>query len=352
MIEVEILDSNIDVFKESVMLDTLDFSEFIEITEAMNSSEFIQFCLLDESGHSIYKGTFEKKVSSDTFENDLAAKIESLLKRKKLTKEEAIEFFTKIAFDVPLFLQPRNKQQKKKKLTGLKIGKKGSPRMWAIFFCIVGLFVIAFIFLQNFRFSEVSPQKTVETTTSTEDPVLSMENYLEIASRDASRKEEIANFLAEKEDYERLEQFQKEYPTSIGQFELAFNEKDWDTVIQADISSLNENRSLMLAFAFLAKGMPNEAKTINQTLKNDELSEQIAILFLRQGNIKEAEVTQKSLKNEDLLEFIDSAKIFKEMITYYRKEKDQENEKIWQRKLENIGSAILPDSRTFEKGES
>ncbi|MFD1902543.1 hypothetical protein GQR36_27165 [Enterococcus termitis] len=49
------------------------------------------------------------------------------------------------------------------------------------------------------------------------------------------------------------------------------------------------------------------------------------------------------MKDSDLGELIDTAKLCREMIEHYKKEKDVENQKIWLNKLENLGKELLPN---------
>ncbi|OTE88438.1 hypothetical protein B1K96_35760, partial [Escherichia coli] len=94
--------------------------------------------------------------------------------------------------------------------------------------------------------------------------------------------------------------FQEAYPTEIGKFEVAFNQKDWQTVIEADISTLNNARKMMMAIAFIQLGQLEEAKLISESLEDTRLFMQLAVGYLRQKNVEEAKKIQDKLNDDQL----------------------------------------------------
>jgi N-acyl-D-aspartate/D-glutamate deacylase len=166
---------------------------------------------------------------------------------------------------------------------------------------------------------------------------ITLDNYLEIAEKVPSRQEEIADFLAQNHAFKKLEEYEEKYPTEIGAFELAFNHQEWEKVVKADVSHLTDERKMMLAIAFLELGNKKEAELINKQIQSKTLSKKIAIAYLQDQDINAAKEIQKQLRDKNLEELIDTAAIYKEMVDYYKAEKDTTNQEIWERKFKNLG---------------
>jgi hypothetical protein len=356
MVEVEILDAQIKGF--ALPLYPLEWEAFLEVTEAMNPSETLSFQLLEVGGAPFYQGKFEKQSSLESFEDDLKKKLKLLVKKKGITKEEEQQILELTGFIDKKSSIPTKKKQKDESISplirkGSKIEKNTLNRRPKLMdkkiltYILVGIVLVCSLgagayFLKD-GFLSGKEEPTTSISSSVEIPKITLDNYMEIAETDSDRQEEVVNFLVEQEAFEQLEAFQEAYPTEIGKFEVAFNQKDWKTVIEADISALNNSRKMMMAIAFIQLGQLEEAKLISESLEDPRLSMQLAVGYLRQKNVEEAKKIQDKLNDEQLAEMIDTTEIYVQMISHYSKVKDTKNQELWERKLKQIGKEYLPD---------
>ena len=352
MVEVEILDAQIKGF--ALPLYPLEWEAFLEVTEAMNPSEMLSFQLLEVDGAPFYQGKFEKQSSLESFEDDLKKKLKLLVKKKGITKEEEQEILELTGFiDKKPSLPNKNNQKDEnasaKSSSKRNVSLKQRPKflnkpiltytlVGIVFFILIG--AGAYFLKDGVLTGKEEPATSISS--SVETAKITLDNYMEIAEKEPDRQEEVVNFLVEQEAFEQLEAFQEAYPTEIGKFEVAFNQKDWKTVIEADISALNTARKMMMAIAFIQLGQLEEAKLINESLEDPRLSMQLAVGYLRQKNVEEAKKIQDKLNDEQLAEMIDTTEIYVQMIAHYSKEKDTKNQELWERKLEQIGKEYLP----------
>ncbi|MFD1902545.1 hypothetical protein GQR36_27175 [Enterococcus termitis] len=58
------------------------------------------------------------------------------------------------------------------------------------------------------------------------DDLLDKGNFIEACNEYPDKKKEIVSYLTEENLFSELKDFQKEYPTDVGAFELAFYEKN------------------------------------------------------------------------------------------------------------------------------
>lgn len=355
MVEVEILDAQIKGF--TLPLVPVEWEAFLEVTEAMNPSEMLSFQLLEVGGAPFYQGKFEKQSSLESFEADLKKKLKLLVKKKGITKEEEQKILELTGFiDKKLSLSTKKKQKDESISPLIRKGSKTEKitlnrrlRLMdkkILTYILVGIVLVcilgagAYFLKDGFLSGKEDPPTSISS--SVEIPEITLDNYMEIAETDSDRQEEVVNFLVEQEAFEQLEAFQEAYPTEIGKFEVAFNHKDWKTVIEADISTLNNSRKMMMAIAFIQLGQLEEAKLISESLEDPRLSMQLAVGYLRQKNVEEAKKIQDKLNDKQLAEMIDTTEIYVQMISHYSKEKDTKNQELWERKLEQIGKEYLP----------
>lgn len=353
MVEVEILDAQIKGF--TLPLVPVEWEVFLEVTEAMNPSEMLSFQLLEVGGAPFYQGKFEKQSSLESFEADLKKKLKLLVKKKGITKEEAQQILELTGF---IDKKPSLSTKPKDEAAFAKISKssrKGNISLnqrskfldkTFLTYILVGIalfFLIgAGVYFFKDRLFSGEEGSTSSIASSVETIEITLDNYMEIAENDSARQEEVVNFLVEQEAFDQLEAFQEAYPTEIGKFEVAFNQKDWQTVIEADISTLNNARKMMMAIALIQLGQLDEARLISESLGDTRLFMQLAVEYLRQKNVEEAKKIQDQLNDDQLAEMIDTTEIYLQMITHYAKEKDSKNQELWERKLEQIGKEYLP----------
>lgn len=355
MVEVEILDAQIKGF--TLPLYPLEWEAFLEVTEAMNPSEMLSFQLLEVDGAPFYQGKFEKQSSLESFEEDLKKKLKLLVKKKGITKEEEQQILELTGFIDKKSSLPTKKKETDEAISPFirqesikeKVTLKRRPKLMdkkILTYILVGIVLFFLIgsgayFLKG-EFLSGKEEPTTAISSSVEIAEITLDNYMEVAEKETDRQEEVVNFLVEQEAFEQLEAFQEAYPTEIGKFEVAFNQKDWQTVIEADISTLNNARKMMMAIAFIQLGQLEEAKLISESLEDEQLAMQLAVGYLRQKNVDEAKKIQDKLNDDQLAEMIDTTEIYVQMISHYSKEKDTKNQELWERKLEQIGKEYLP----------
>ncbi|WP_086325192.1 hypothetical protein [Enterococcus faecium] len=352
-VEVEILTTNISVFENQPPMTLFSYEEFLEITEAMKAGEYIKFQLLIVEGEPIYQGTYHKKKHLQTFEEDLEEKLELLVKNKSITELKKDEIWQSIheepiseADNSNLKSNSSSKVIKREypKISFSKLKKVEfhSEKMRPMLKRIGLIFLLLFLGVglglkKTFINTDKNNQTIVSGDHFNKETEITLDNYLEIAEKVPSRQEEIADFLAQNHAFKKLEEYEEKYPTEIGAFELAFNHQEWAKVVKADVSRLTDERKMMLAIAFLELGNKKEAELINKKIQSKTLSKKIAIAYLQDQDINAAKEIQNQLKDKNLEELIDTASIYKEMVDYYKSEKDTTNQEIWERKFKNLG---------------
>lgn len=181
----------------------------------------------------------------------------------------------------------------------------------------------------------------------------------ELGEKYPSKLEDIAKHYTDQQNWENLKIFQETYPTVSGAFDLAFYEHDWDTVIQTDITTLTEDKKIMLCYAYIEKNMLSEAELLANKLDSNQLNEALDYAYLRQTGklikdrkIGEAEDVGRKIHSEDLKkeyqDAIDSASIMEEMIALYKKQKDTKNQEMWERRMNDLGTELEERGITSE----
>ncbi|UXA04085.1 hypothetical protein [Enterococcus gallinarum] len=173
----------------------------------------------------------------------------------------------------------------------------------------------------------------------------------ELAAKYPDQLEEIAEYYKDNQNWDKLKMLQETHPTASGAFDLAFYERDWDTVIQTDVTTLTEERKIMLCFAYIEKNMIFEAELLAKKLDSDQLNEALDYAYLHQigSLIKEKKLNdvedigkkiQSAALQKEYQESVDSAHIMNDMIDLYQKQKDTKNKEIWERRLNDLGTAL------------
>lgn len=181
----------------------------------------------------------------------------------------------------------------------------------------------------------------------------------EIGEKYPSKLEDIAKHYTDQQNWENLKTFQETYPTVSGAFDLAFYEHDWDTVIQTDVTTLTEDKKIMLCYAYIEKNMLSEAELLANKLDSNQLNEALDYAYLRQTGklikekkIGEAEDVGGKIQSDDLKkeyqDAIDSATIMEEMIALYKKQKDTKNQEMWERRMNDLGTELEERGITSE----
>lgn len=290
--------------------------------------------------------------------NELLSYIEQELKRTyPKNKAEINLFIEELAAEYAEGRQrSHNKLPSATKITSYGFFSKKQVLIGTVIFVLLLTIMGVFLFVkQSKTIKNASSEQTnvsIEQQENKEDS--SMEQLLKkdsasnLGKKYPKRREEIAQALAKTKRFNELEKFQKAYPTTEGAFQVAFYKKDWSKVIQLNTGDFSNEKQIMLVHAYLSLGKISEAEILNEQLKSQTLKKEIKIAkkdksihFTQQGKFKEALALQKELKDPDIEELIATGKTCQEMITYYQKEKDTKNQKIWTKRLENLGKDLL-----------
>lgn len=181
----------------------------------------------------------------------------------------------------------------------------------------------------------------------------------ELGEKYPSKLEDIAKHYTDQQNWGNLKIFQEAYPTVSGAFDLAFYEHDWDTVIQTDVTTLTEDKKIMLCYAYIEKNMLSEAELLANKLDSNQLHEALDYAYLRrtgklikEKKFEEAEDVGGRIQSDDLKkeyqDAIDSASIMEEMIALYKKQKDTKNQEMWERRMNDLGTELEERGITSE----
>lgn len=176
----------------------------------------------------------------------------------------------------------------------------------------------------------------------------------ELAEKYPNQAEKIVQYYVEKKEFSSLIQFNRAYPTPSGTFEVSFYQKDWEKVIQTEDVALSDTRKIMLAHAYINLGQLEEASVLNQSIKSDTLSEAIDIAYIEKGvallhqrKMNEAKDLLQNLQTTEAMAnyqvYLDDASLIVQMIDLYKKNKEVENQALWERKLKDIGKDVSND---------
>lgn len=235
-----------------------------------------------------------------------------------------------------------------------ELPNKSIPQRKRSILLISGLIVFLLLVGDTGTYFLMNNQLLVTNAVETKDTFAEDLEQLEpkgLGEKYPDRLEEIAEAYKDQKNWENLEVFQELYPTAGGAFDLAFYKHDWDTVIQTEVTSLTEERKIMLCYAYLAKNMLAEAELLAKKLESSQLNEALDYAYLRKVGtlIKEKKITEaeefgKKIQSDDLKkeyqEAVDSASLMKEMTDLYQKQKDSKNKEIWERRLNELGTVL------------
>ncbi|HAP3873427.1 TPA: hypothetical protein ACMUAF_002629 [Enterococcus faecalis] len=372
-VEVEILSSNVEVLEKQPPLELLPFADFIEITRCMYVKEAVTFQLLEVGGDPFYRGSFEKLNDEWTLEKDIQKKLNQLVKKKKMTAEQAEGLLYKIPFKnlqeasfsnekKTRFFKKEKKPQNTQKVGRLnrKIHDISPIKLSQKQLRILGVFVIGILLIViGWKFMAGSQSTAKTSSEPTYQQLVNKEKYAEIVKKYPEKEPELIEELFQKEDKAGLKKIAEHSNTQLAQLYLAFLEKDWQKVTELSKLPQDSDVQAMVGYAFLEQGKIEEAKLINKEIQNDTLTKQIkskeieqAYKLLRERKISEAERINERLKDNGLSEAIKVAKSIHNLLEKYAKDKENkelsENERkeaadnyqLWLKNLEQIGKSV------------
>ena len=237
-------------------------------------------------------------------------------------------------------VSPRSKPQRQKRKMPFVLIGGGLVILLAL---AVGSF-----FVLRGSVNHTSAFSTEETKVLTLEERLAAEDPLAVVTSDPKVLKKVIEILTEQEQFEKIQEINEEFPTPEAKFVLDFRDQKWEEVVNNAIPELSNDQQIMLAIAYIRLGKISEAEIINEKIQSSRLTTEITnakrknvILLLREKKVKEAQKVVDQLKEPEMQEYVDTAELLIKMIKLYQEEKDKENEKIWQRKLDNLGEEIL-----------
>lgn len=316
----------------------------------IESSESVSIRI--EGSTVITEGFTGEIALGDGYGEEFLSRLEADLTAIYPTNKQEIELFIgELAED---YAQGRQKQAQPNTREEPKKRKN-----WIVLLVVFGLLScvgVAFFFVIRPYVDKREPPQTTQLSETNDESQLKQAvkgmSAEELGKKYPKQLSTLANLLAESEQFDKLETFQKTYPTDEGAFNLAFYKKEWEKVIQVPSTNLSKEKRVMLAHAYVELGKLSEAEIINESLKSETIQTEVtaaykrkAILLIQQGELAKAEEIQKKINDKELPELIETGKTCQEMIAYYKKEKDVDNQNLWLKRLESLGGELLSNEK-------
>lgn len=352
MIRVLIVKSNAVL----IVKNEYSYKDFDNLSEDLGINESVEFILMLKK-KKIYQGQFLKSPDM-TVHLDISFKLKQMVIEGKLKEKKADQVISLLEdeFNVPdvaikdsISKSPHIKKEKKKeeKVTETPSFAFPANSFKKIFLTLVILLTLIGLFLGGKTY--LGNRKETDQTTKTSYSTLIEEKSYLIAGKEFPEKiKDIEKAIVAVKDFDALKEFNEEYPTPEGKFDLSFYLENWEAVIETDQSTLTKERQIMLAYAYIKLDRLDEADILNKKLMSEKLTKQIntarkfeGIKAVQNGEFNEAQKIQERIDDRDLYELIQTGKSCKEMIDYYKEKEDQENELIWKNRLENLGKDYL-----------
>ncbi|MCU2243089.1 hypothetical protein N2D50_12510 [Enterococcus faecalis] len=375
-VEVEILTSNVEILAKQPPLELLPFSDFLEITQYMEKGETVTFQLLEVAGEPFYKGTFTKMSEEYAFEEDIRKKLNQVIKQKKMSAEQAESLLEKLSFTTvhetpPISVKQKFLEKKKEKSEKVMIQKKKPerrvPRLSKVslpsFFVSwkkigIGLLIFSCIGLSAFFF--LKNDTSVAKKDTSYEQLFQEGNYQQLLKKYPEKEQTLIEQLYQEGNEKGLEEVAKQATDNLAQFYLSFYRKDWEKVTTLKELPQEKDVLAMKGYAFLKQGKLEEAKLINEAIKNETLTQQIeayeltqAYKALREGNVSTAEKINKEIANKQLSDDISVVKSILNLMKKYAEDKEnkklseaerkeaQQNYDEWKKNLQQIGEESI-----------
>ncbi|EGO6537150.1 hypothetical protein D2A86_11720 [Enterococcus faecalis] len=377
-VEVEILTSNVEILAKQPPLELLPFSDFLEITQYMEKGETVTFQLLEVAGEPFYKGTFTKMSEEYAFEEDIRKKLNQVIKQKKMSAEQAESLLEKLSFTtvqetLPLSVKQKFLEKKKEKSEKVMIQKKKPerrvPRLSKVslpsFFVSwkkIGIGVLIFSCIGLSAFFFLKNDTSVAKKDTSYEQLFQEGNYQQLLKKYPEKEQTLIEQLYQEGNEKGLEEVAKQATNNLAQFYLSFYRKDWEKVTTLKELPQEKDVLAMKGYAFLKQDKLEEAKLINEAIKNETLTQQIeayeltqAYKALREGNVSTAEKINKEIANKQLSDDISVVKSILNLMKKYAEDKEnkklseaerkeaQQNYDDWKKNLQQIG-----EESTFE----
>ena len=212
MIGVEIIESNLAFFDEYELSDQISYSEFLELSQNMETGEYVKFELY-EDGSSFYRGNFEKKADNRTVTDDIFSVLKSYQKQKKLKRKQQKDIQLKLK--QALLVEKKDATELTPKtqtnLRSIKHQKSESHFTHKLLICFVSVIVLVGLSFTGYSLLEKEEAGSTYGQKNYSQ-LLNQKQYLSAAEAFPDKREEIKMVILEeiiqsKGETERLEQY-------------------------------------------------------------------------------------------------------------------------------------------------
>lgn len=176
--------------------------------------------------------------------------------------------------------------------------------------------------------------------------------YEEAAEAYPALYQQLLDHLAEQQEFSWVEKLNEQRPTGDSTFDLAFYQKDWETVIVTHVEQLTEQRQVKLAIAYLELEQVQEAIVLNRHLKHPEITLALdqfyfeeSLDWLKEKEMDKAKEEYERIQTEELkavmAAYIEQAAIILDFIRFYEDSSDpSDSVKIWEERLARLGESV------------
>ncbi|MBO0461132.1 MULTISPECIES: hypothetical protein [unclassified Enterococcus] len=176
--------------------------------------------------------------------------------------------------------------------------------------------------------------------------------YDEAAEKYPDQYQQLLDHLVEQQEFSWVEKLNEQRPTGNATFDLAFYQKDWETVIVTHVEQLTEQRQVKLAIAYLELEQIEEAVVLNRhinqpeiTLTIDQFYLQESLDWLKEKEIDKAKELSQNIQTEELkavmAAYIEQAAIILDFIRFYEDSSDRSDSvKLWEERLARLGESV------------
>lgn len=176
--------------------------------------------------------------------------------------------------------------------------------------------------------------------------------YEEAAEAYPALYQQLLDHLVEQQEFSWVEKLNEQRPTGDSTFDLAFYQKDWETVIVTHVEQLTEQRQVKLAIAYLELEQVQEAIVLNRHLKHPEITLALdqfyfeeSLDWLKEKEMDKAKEEYERIQTEELkavmAAYIEQAAIILDFIRFYEDSSDpSDSVKIWEERLARLGESV------------
>lgn len=175
--------------------------------------------------------------------------------------------------------------------------------------------------------------------------------YEEAAEAYPALYQQLLDHLVEQQEFSWVEKLNEQRPTGDSTFDLAFYQKDWETVIVTHVEQLTEQRQVKLAIAYLELEQVQEAIVLNRHLKHPEITLALdqfyfeeSLDWLKEKEMDKAKEEYERIQTEELkavmAAYIEQGTIILDFITFYEASSNtSENVALWEERLARLGES-------------